>query len=133
VLVRGTRTRIPHKEYTMIAQTSLAALVTVAGIALTTTPAFASGTAAAATGCVSNAEYARLGLGQTLAHVSSAAGADAMVAWRDWSTGGQEYKERLYTMCTPTDRAHAKLTTRFMRYNGAWRAFVIDTLVGPER
>jgi hypothetical protein len=116
----------------MIAQTSLAALVTVAGIALTSTPAFASGTATAATGCVSNAEYARLGLGQTLAHVSSAAGPDAMVGWRDWSTGGQEYKERLYTMCTPTDNAHATLTTRFMHYNGAWRAFVVDTHIGPE-
>ena len=69
VLVRGTRTRIPPKEYTMIAQTSLAALVTVAGIALTSTPAFASGAAAAATGCVTNAEYARLGLGQTLAEL----------------------------------------------------------------
>ena len=116
----------------MIAQSSLAALVTVAGIALTSTPAFASGAAAAATGCVSNAEYRQLGLGQTLRHVSSVAGKDAMVDWRKWSTGGQDYKERLYTMCTPTDSAHGTLTTRFMRYNGAWRAFVIDTLVGPE-
>ena len=115
----------------MIAQTSLAALVTVAGVALTSAPAFAAGSAAA-TGCVSNAEYARLGLGQTLTHVGSVAGADAMVSWRDWSTGGQEYKERLFTMCTPTDSAHGTLTTRFMYYNGAWRAFVIDTLVGPE-
>ena len=116
----------------MIAQTSLAALVTVAGIALTSTPAFASGAATAANGCVSNAEYARLGLGQTLSRVSTAAGPDAMVGWRDWSTGGQEYKERLYTMCTPTDSAHSTLTTRFMHYNGAWRAFVIDTHIGPE-
>ena len=118
----------------MIAKSSLAALATVAGVALTSTPAFAGGTAAAAAnGCVSNAEYAQLGLGQTFGHVSSVTGADAMVGWRDWSTGGQEYKERLYTMCTPTDSAHGTLTTRFMRYNGAWRAFVIDTLVGPEK
>jgi len=116
----------------MIAQTSLAALATVAGVALAATPAFAS-TGAAATGCVSNAEYAQLGLGQTLTRVGSVAGADAMVGSRDWSTGGQEYKERLYTMCTPTDSAHATLTTRFMYYNGAFRAFVIDTLVGPEK
>lgn len=115
----------------MIAQTSLTALVTVAGVALTSTPAFATGSAAA-TGCVSNAKYAQLGLGQTLTHVGAVAGADAMVSWRDWSTGGQDYKERLFTMCTPTDRAHGTLTTRFMYYNGAWRAFVIDTHVGPE-
>jgi len=117
----------------MIAQSSLAALVTVAGIALSTTPAYASGTAADANGCVSNVEYRRLALGQTLTHVRSVAGRDAMVGWRDWSAGGQGYKERLYTMCTPTDSAHGTLTTRFMRYNGSWRAFVIDTHVGPER
>jgi hypothetical protein len=117
----------------MIAQSTLTALVTAAGIALTATPALASGTAAAANGCVSNAEYRRLALGQTLTRVGSVAGTDAMVGWRDWSTGGQGYKERLYTMCTPTDSAHDTLTTRFMRYNGSWRAFVIDTLVGPER
>jgi len=116
----------------MIVHSSLAALVTVAGIALTTTPALASGTAAAANGCVSNAEYRRLGLGQTIARVGSVAGRDAMVGRRDWSTGGRTYKERLYTMCTPSDSAHGTLTTRFMRYNGAWRAFVVDTLVGPE-
>jgi hypothetical protein len=81
---------------------------------------------------VSNAEYAQLGLGQTLGHVSSVAGKDAMVGSRDWTTGGMDYKERLYAMCTPTDNAHATLTTRFMRYDGAWRAFVVDTLVGPE-
>ena len=115
----------------MIAQSSIAALVTVAGIALTSTPAFAAGTAAAR-GCVTNAEYAQLGLGQTISHVASVAGSDAMVSWRDWSTGGATYKERLYTMCPPTEHAHATLTTRFMRYNGAWRAFVIDTHIGPE-
>jgi hypothetical protein len=115
----------------MIAQSSLAALVTVAGVALTTTPAFAAGTAGA-TGCVSNAEYAQLAQGQTLAHVRSVAGEDAMVSWRDWSTDTGAYKERVYAMCTPTDSAHSQLTTRFMRYNGAWRAFVVDTLVGPE-
>lgn len=116
----------------MIAQSSLAALVTVAGIALTSTPALASGSAVAPSGCVSNTEYRQLGVGQTLAHVSSTAGRDAMVGWRDWSTGGQDYKERLYSMCTPTDSAHATLTTRFMQYNGAWRAFVVDTHIGPE-
>ena len=116
----------------MIAQASLAAVVTVAGIALTSTPAFASGSAVAPSGCVSNAEYRQLGLGQTLAHVGSVAGQDAMVGLRDWSTGGRDYKERLYTMCTPTDSAHATLTTRFMQYNGAWRAFVVDTHIGPE-
>jgi hypothetical protein len=116
----------------MIAQTTLAALVTVAGVALTSAPAFAAGSTAA-TGCVSDTEYAQLGLGQSPTRVRSAAGADAMVSSRDWSTGGQGYKERLYTMCTPTDSAHDTLTTRFMYYNGAWRAFVIDTLVGPEK
>jgi hypothetical protein len=115
----------------MIAKTSLAALVTVAGVALTSTPAFGAGTAAA-NGCVSNAEYSRLGLGQTLTKVGSVAGPDAMVSRRDWSTGGQGYKERLYRMCTPTDRAHGTLTTRFMHYNGAWRAFLVDTHIGPE-
>ncbi len=115
----------------MIVRSSLAAVVTVAGVALTSAPAVAAGTAATS-GCVSNTEYRQLGLGQTMARVTSVAGPDAMVSGRDWSTGGQSYKERLYAMCTPTDKAHATLTTRFMRYQGAWRAFVIDTLIGPE-
>lgn len=116
----------------MIAQSSLAAVVAAAGIALTSTPASAAGTGVA-DGCVSRAEYAQLGLGQTLVHVGSVAGKDAMVSRRAWSTGDMDYKERRYTMCTPTDSAHATLTTRFMWYDGAWRAFIVDTLLGPEK
>ena len=55
------------------------------------------------------------------------------LGWEEYARLFDEVKAKgLYTMCTPTDNAHATLTTRFMRYNGAWRAFVIDTHIGPE-
>jgi hypothetical protein len=119
----------------MNARTSVAALITAAAVTVPATPALASpdgDDAVGVSGCVSNAAYAQLGLGQTLSHVRSVAGAEAMVSRRDWTSGAHAYKERVYAMCTPIDSAHDKLTTRFMYYQGAWRAFIVDTLLGPE-
>lgn len=83
-------------------------------------------------GCVSNAAYARLALGQHLSYIRSTAGDAAQTSMRQWSVGSQQYQERLYAMCTPWDARHATLTTRFMYHQGAFRAIVVDTLVGPE-
>jgi hypothetical protein len=85
------------------------------------------------TGCVSNAAYGRLSVGQSLSFVRAVAGDSAQISMRRWTSGVDAYQERLYRMCTPTDAAHAVLTTRFMRFRGDWRAKVVDTMVGPER
>ena len=119
----------------MNARTSVAALITAASVTVPATPAFAdSGDAdsAAASGCVSNAQYAQIGLGQTLSHIRAVLGSEAMISRRDWTSGGTAYKERVYRMCTPISSAHDQLTTRFMYYQDAWRAFVVDTHLGPE-
>jgi hypothetical protein len=122
--------------------TYLAALLATTALAMSAVPAYADsgsgsdgggGAEANAKGCVSNAEYRRLGLGQSPAHIRSVAGADALISRRSWDQGGASYRERLYAMCTPSDRDHDILTTRYTRYHGAWRAIVVDTLVGPER
>jgi hypothetical protein len=83
-------------------------------------------------GCVSNADYARLSVGQSLSAIRAIAGDDAQLSVRNWMSGTNSYQERLYAMCTPTDRAHDVLTTRFKRYRCVWRAEIVDTLVGPE-
>lgn len=112
-----------------------AALLTTVGLAapamtaVTATPALAGG---AASGCVSNADYAKLANGQRVAYVRRVAGDDAQISMRRWNSSNNRYQERLYAMCTPTDSAHDTLTTRFMWYRHAWRAFVVDTHIGPE-
>jgi hypothetical protein len=119
----------------MNARTSVAALITAATVTLPVTPAVADSSdaeRAAASGCVSNAAYAQIGLGQTLSYIRSVLGDEAMISRRDWTSGGNAYKERVYRMCTPISSAHARLTTRFMYYQDAWRAFVVDTHLGPE-
>jgi hypothetical protein len=103
-----------------------AALLTAALTAMPATPA------AAATGCVSNAEYSKLAQGQRLRYIRRVAGDDAQIGLRYWSRGATRYQERLYDMCTPWAPGHGTLTTRFMVYQGAWRAYVVDTRVGPE-
>jgi len=108
-----------------------AVLVALAAVAAPLTPAGAA-PGSGHDGCVSNAEYAKLANGQRLSYVRATAGDDAQTSWRSWSNGSLRYQEHLYTMCTPTDSAHGTLTTRFMRYQGAWRAYIVDTHVGPE-
>lgn len=114
---------------------SRAALFTALTFAVPATPAFAASGSEAdvdvqSAGCVSNAEYAKLSVGQSLAYVRGVAGDDAQSGVRFW--GGGNYQERLYRMCTPISSAHGTLTTRFMNYYGTWRAFVVDTHIGPE-
>jgi len=108
-----------------------AVLVALAAVAAPLTPAVAA-PGAGHNGCVSNAEYAKLANGQRLSYVRATAGDDAQTGWRKWSAYSGRYQERLYTMCTPTDSAHSTLTTRFMYWQGAWRAYIVDTHVGPE-
>ena len=110
-----------------------AVLVALAAVAAPLTSAAASPADARPSGCVSNTEYAHLANGQRLSHVRATAGDDAQTGWHGWSSGAYAYQERLYRMCTPTDDAHATLTTRFMNYQGAWRAYIVDTHVGPEQ
>ncbi len=105
-----------------------AALVLAAGLAFPPFPDSAS----AASGCVSNAEYRRLAQGQRLRYIRRVAGDDAQISMRRWTQNGSRYQERLYAMCTPWDADHDTLTTRFRVYQGAWRAFLVDTRVGPE-
>jgi hypothetical protein len=118
--------------------TSLAVLAGAAAAVMIAVPASAdsgSGSAEAAAaggGCVSDADYAKLANGQRLSYVRRVAGGDAQVGMRYWDRGAYAYQERRYAMCTPTDSAHGTLTTRFMYYQGAWRALLVDTYVGPE-
>jgi hypothetical protein len=120
----------------MNARTAVAALITAASVTVPVMPAFANADGddadAAASGCVTDAAYSRLGLGQTLSQIRSVTGDEGMVSQRAWTSGANAYKERVYAMCTPIDSAHDRLTTRFMYYQGAWRAFIVDTLLGPE-
>jgi hypothetical protein len=109
------------------------AMLTAATLSVPATNAYAGDDdARTAAGCVSNAAYSKLAVGQRMRYVRRVAGNDAQMSWRAWSRGAQRYQERLYDMCTPTDSAHGTLTTRFMYYKGAWRAYIVDTLVGPE-
>lgn len=107
-----------------------AALLTAVCAATTAAPALAGD--AEATGCVSNAAYAKLSVGQTRAYVRAVAGDGAQVSTRHWRSGANAFHEHLYAMCTPRDRDHATLTTRFLFYRGAWRALLVDTRIGPE-
>ncbi len=88
--------------------------------------------ASAGTGCVSNAEYRRLAQGQRLRYIRRVAGDDAQTSMRRWARSGSRYQERLYAMCTPRNSSHDTLTTRFRVYQGAWRAYLVDTHLGPE-
>ena len=108
------------------------AMLTAATLTVPATNAFAADDARAAAGCVSNADYRKLAVGQRMGYIRRVAGNDAQMSWRSWSRGSLRYQERLYDMCTPTDSAHGTLTTRFQYYKGAWRAFIVDTRVGPE-
>jgi hypothetical protein len=92
----------------------------------------APGVDATATGCVSNAAYGQLSIGQRLGHVRRTAGDHAQISMRRWTHAAGSYQERHYRMCTPTDAAHGILTVRFMQFQGAWRAQIVDTMVGPE-
>jgi hypothetical protein len=118
------------------------AALLVAVAAAPTSPAFAGPTAAVSavsaesaagggSSCVSSNAYARMSVGQRLSYVRAVAGDEAQTSMRRWGSGASAYQERLYAMCTPR-AGHGTLTTRFMRYNGAWRAFLVDTHVGPE-
>lgn len=86
----------------------------------------------AAVGCVSDADFAKLSIGQSLRYVHTVAGDDAQLSVRHWTRSGQRYQERQYTMCTPRDQDHSVLFTRFQYYDGSWQAIVIDTRMGPE-
>jgi hypothetical protein len=112
-----------------------AALAAVAGVTVPASAAHAGPATVADTdspGCVSNGEYAQLAIGQRLSLVRSVAGDDAQMNMRRWDSGIHSYQERLYTMCTPMSSRHDTLTARFMMWQGAWRATIIDTYVGPE-
>jgi hypothetical protein len=85
-----------------------------------------------AAGCMSNAAYGQLSVGLRLAHVRRVADDGAQISMRRWTSGINAYQERLYRLCTPTDSAHGVLTVRFMRFQGAWRSQIVDTMVGPE-
>ena len=91
------------------------------------------GSASAAVGCVSNADYRRLAQGQSLRHIRRVAGDDAQISMRRWTQSGQRYQERLYDMCRPWNSRYDTLTTRFTVYQGQWRAYLVDLYVGPER
>ena len=118
----------------MSVNTTSAALIGAALALLPATPAIASSgsEAATASGCVSNAAYGRLSVGQRLSYVRRAAGDSAQISMRRWTDGSNAFQQRHYRMCTPTDAAHRVLTTRFTYYRGAWRAQIVDTMVGPE-
>jgi hypothetical protein len=115
--------------------TSCALLLAAAAVMVPASPATAVGDAEAAStvACVSDEQYEQLGIGQRLREVRGIVGDQAQVGpVRRWSSGADTYQERLYAMCTPYDDAHDTLTVRFMRWEGAWRAQIVDTLVGPE-
>jgi hypothetical protein len=114
--------------------TTCAALISAAAVMVPAAPAMAGDVEAAASGgCVSNAQYSQLAIGQRLSHVRGVVGSQARAGdTRRWWSGANAYQERLYTMCTPSDAAHGTLTVRFMRWEGAWRTQIVDTLVGPE-
>jgi hypothetical protein len=120
---------LTHALNNMLGGMLLAALtLTAAQVA----PTPVADNTSAATGCVSNAEYRRLALGQRLRYIRRVAGDDAQISMRRWTQSGSRYQQRVYTMCTPWDANHDRLTTRFTIYQGAWRAYLVDTRVGPE-
>jgi hypothetical protein len=106
-----------------------------AAVTLTATPMLPASAddASAPRGCVSNAEYGRLSTGQRLRYIRRVAGDDAQISLRRWTQAGNRYQERRYDMCTPRTPDHDVLTTRFMVYQGVWRAYLVDTYIGPER
>jgi hypothetical protein len=108
-----------------------ASLLTALVVTMSAPPAHATDTASPAAGCVSNAEYARLAVGQRLSSIHAVAGADAELSRRSWTRASERHHERQYTMCTPSDDAHGTLTTRFRRLHRVWRAYLVDTHVGP--
>jgi hypothetical protein len=110
----------------VVAVLSLAGVAVMAGA-----PALAKD-APAATGCVGDADLARLSNGQSLRFIRSVAGDDAQLSVRRWTRTGQQYQERQYAMCTPRDQDHSVLVTRFEFYDGRWQAIAVDTRMGPE-
>jgi hypothetical protein len=116
--------------------TTCAALLSAAAVMVPATPAMADGdtdAVAAGGGCVTNAQYGRLAIGQRLNHIRGIVSEQAQQgAARRWWSGANAYQERQYSMCTPWHPAHDTLTVRLMRWEGAWRAQIVDTLVGPE-
>jgi len=87
---------------------------------------------ASAAGCVSNADYRRIGQGQSLRHIRRVAGDDAQISMRHWTQQGGRYQERRYRMCNPQNPRYHTLTTRFTVYQGQWRAYLVDLFIGPE-
>jgi hypothetical protein len=110
----------------------LTALLTALSLTVLSAPPFAD-SASAATGCVSRAEYRRLAQGQLLSYIRRVAGDDAQISMRRWSQNGSRYQERRYAMCRPLYANNDTLTTRFTIYRGAWRAYLVDTHVGPDK
>ena len=110
-----------------------AALLGLLALALAAAPVgpFAENASAAA-GCVSNADYRRIGQGQSLRHIRRVAGDDAQLSMRRWTQQGSRYQERLYRMCSPQNPRYHTLTTRFTVYQGQWRAYLVDLYIGPE-
>lgn len=108
-----------------------AAVLAAATLAAPATPAIA-GSDPGSHGCVSNAEYRKLANGQRLRYIRSVAGDDAQIGKRYWTRSGNRYQERRYKMCTPRSSAHDTLFTRFMVWQGSWRAYVVDTHIGPD-
>jgi hypothetical protein len=115
--------------------TSCAALLAAAAVVVPASPASAGGDpqVEAGGGCVTDAQYAHLGIGLRLSEVRRIVGDQAQVGpVRRWSSGANAYQERRYAMCTPADEAHGTLTVRFVLWKGAWHAQIVDTMVGPE-
>jgi hypothetical protein len=77
-----------------------APLLAAFAVTIPATPALASDNSSAPAGCVSDARYARLAVGQRLSHIHSAAGAVVELSRRSWTRAGERYYERLYAMCT---------------------------------
>jgi hypothetical protein len=116
---------------TLLSAALLVAVATVPASPAFARPAADPSSAGGGSNCVSSNAYARMGVGQRLSYVRTVAGDEAQTSMRRWGSGANAYQERLYAMCAPR-AGHGTLTTRFMRYNGAWRAFLVDTHVGPE-
>ena len=106
-------------------------ILTALAITIPTAPANATDRPPTTSGCVSDRDRARLSVGQRLSFIHAVAGADAELSRRSWTRAGERYHERRYAMCTPKDDAHRVLTTRFRRPQRVWRAFLVDTHVGP--
>lgn len=79
--------------------------------------------------CVTS--YAQVAPGMTLRRVTHTLGVP--VERRSWRRGQNRYHQRVYALCTRTPRDHDTLTVRFQHHRRAWRAFLVDTHIGPER